>query len=202
MWRIRNRWPVKARAVFEPSTANVIDGFNQLGHFTCGTGAMNWFRRKNHLQQDWQAWQYAGTDARQQVDWIKDQLGAYPEQPFFAFINFGETHFPYRLDGQMGLEDEAEARSLRGRATIDEKQDHGFDEAMWRLQVTATEFLDERMGELLAFFAEIGRYVTVVMCADHGECFGEQGFYGHGFFHTKVLEVPMAIFNFDPNAAR
>ena len=29
-----------------------------------------------------------------------------------------------------------------------------FDEVMWRLQVAVTEFLDQRIGELLAFFAE------------------------------------------------
>jgi arylsulfatase A-like enzyme len=163
---------------------------------------LNWLRRKNHLQQDWQAWKYTDTDACQQVDWTKDQLRAHPEQPFFAFINFGETHFPYSLDGQTGLEDEAEARSLRRRATIDKEQEPVFDEAMWRLQVAATEFLDQRMGELLAFFAETRRSVTVVMCADHGECFGEEGFYGHGFYHPKVFEVPMAIFDFEADTVR
>jgi hypothetical protein len=40
-WRVRNRRPVEARVVFEPNAANVIDGFNQLGYFTYGTGAMN-----------------------------------------------------------------------------------------------------------------------------------------------------------------
>jgi hypothetical protein len=86
----------------------------------------------------------------------KDQLRAHSEQPFFAFINFGETNFPYRLDGQAGLEDEAEARSVRRRATIDEEQEHVFDEAMWPLQVAATAFLDQRMGELLAFSPRLG----------------------------------------------
>jgi hypothetical protein len=40
------------------------------------------------------------------------------------------------------------------------------------------------------------------MCADHGECFGEEGFYGHSFYHPKVFEVPMGIFDFDPEAVR
>lgn len=200
LWRIRNRRPVEARVVFPPTAKSIIDGFNQLGYFTCGTGAMNWFRRKNHLQQDWHAWQWTGTAARQQVDWTKDQLRSHAEQPFFAFINFGETHFPYRFDEQVGIEDEAMARSLRKHGIVADEQEYVFDEAMWRLQIAATEFLDARMGELLAFFAETGRSVTVVMCSDHGECFGEQGLYGHGFYHPKVIEVPMAIFDFDPNA--
>lgn len=200
LWRIRNRRPVSARVVFPPSSKSIIDGFNQLGYFTCGTGAMNWFRRENHLQQDWQAWKYTGTAGRQQVDWIKQQLQSHSEQPFFAFINFGETHFPYQFNGQGGIEDEAEARSLRKRGTVAAEQEHIFDEEMWLMQVACVEFLDELMGELLAFFGEAGRNVTVVMCSDHGECFGEQGLYGHGFYHSKVMEVPMAIFDFDPAA--
>lgn len=161
---------------------------------------MSWFSRDNHLHQDWQAWKWTGIDARQQVDWIKHELQSHPEQPFFAFINFGETHFPYRFDGQAGLENKAARRSLRERMAATAEQKHDFDEMMWRLQVACVEFLDERMGELLAFFGETGRNVTVVMCSDHGECFGEQGLYGHGFYHPKVMEVPMAIFDFSPDA--
>jgi membrane-anchored protein YejM (alkaline phosphatase superfamily) len=202
LWRIKHRRPVEARVVLPPDSRNIIEGFNQLGYFTCGTGAMAWFRRKPDLQQDWQAWQWTGTAARQQVDWITDQLRSRPEQPFFAFINFGETHFPYKFDGQAGLEGDSAARVLGcQRTTMAVEQEHAFDETMWRMQVACAEFLDERMGELLAFFGETGRNVTVVMCSDHGECFGEQGLYGHGFYHPKVMEVPMAIFDFSPDTA-
>lgn len=38
LWRIRHRRPVEARVVFPPSAKNIIDGFNQLDYFTCGTG--------------------------------------------------------------------------------------------------------------------------------------------------------------------
>lgn len=197
LWRIRHRRPVTARVVLPQNCNNIIDGFNRLGYFTCGTGAMAWFKRKHDLQQDWQAWQWTGTDARRQVDWVRDQLRSHPEQPFFAFINFGETHFPYRFDGQTGLEGDSAARILGcQRTSMAAEQEHAFDKEMWRLQVACVEFLDERMGELLAFFRETGRKVTVVMCSDHGDCFGEHGLYGHGFYHPKVMEVPMAIFDF------
>jgi glucan phosphoethanolaminetransferase (alkaline phosphatase superfamily) len=33
-----------------------------------------------------------------------------------------------------------------------------------------------------------------VVTADHGECLGEQGLYGHAFHHEKVMEVPLLIF--------
>ena len=66
--------------------------------------------------------------------------------------------------------------------------------------MASVEFLDERMGELLDLFEETARKVTVVACSDHDECFGEEGLYGHGFYHPKVMEVPIAIFDFDPAA--
>ena len=38
------------------------------------------------------------------------------------------------------------------------------------------------------------RPTTVVVTADHGECLGEAGLYGHAFHHEKVMEVPLLIF--------
>ncbi len=33
------------------------------------------------------------------------------------------------------------------------------------------------------------------ICADHGDCFENQdGCSGHGFFHEKVMEIPMCHF--------
>ena len=54
----------------------------------------------------------------------------------------------------------------------------------------------------LDFFGETGREVTVVMCGDHGDCLGENGLWGHGFYHPKVMEVPMAIFNYPSGAVK
>ena len=62
------------------------------------------------------------------------------------------------------------------------------------MQVRAAGFLDKMTGELLAYIRRRGRPATVVICGDHGECFGEQGLYGHAFYHEKVMEVPLLIF--------
>lgn len=37
---------------------------------------------------------------------------------------------------------------------------------------------------------EFPRPLHVLMVGDHGETFGEDGLYGHGFYHPKVMEVP------------
>jgi arylsulfatase A-like enzyme len=70
----------------------------------------------------------------------------------------------------------------------------GFDEELWRRQVSCVEYLDGQIGRLLARCDALGREVTVVLCGDHGDCLGEDGMWGHGFYHPKVMEVPMLIF--------
>ncbi len=50
------------------------------------------------------------------------------------------------------------------------------------------------MMRLLECFLTRGRPTTVVVTADHGECLGEEGLYGHAFHHEKVMEVPLLIF--------
>ncbi|MBI3797541.1 MAG: hypothetical protein HY268_11330 [Deltaproteobacteria bacterium] len=67
-----------------------------------------------------------------------------------------------------------------------------------------SSYLDARTGELLDFFHTRGRPTTVVVCSDHGECFGENGLYGHAFYHERVMEVPLLIFrlNAPPHAGQ
>jgi membrane-anchored protein YejM (alkaline phosphatase superfamily) len=204
MWRVQHRKRANARLNMPPGTRSVIDGFNKLGYFTCGTGAMGWFKNNHQLLEFWQAFEYTGIDARRQVKWTTQQLQNHPERPFFAFINFGETHAPYKFDGETGLEGDALARQRheQGKKRDGHDATAQFDAAMWQMQVDCVEFLDARMGELLAFFDRTGRDVTIVMCADHGDCFGEAGLYGHGFYHPKVMEVPMAIFDYQAKKSK
>lgn len=195
MWRLQHRKKVKARVVFPEGSTDIIDGFNKLGYFTCGVAAMGWFRNNRYLQSGWQAYQWTGIAGRKQVHWTVEQIERQPDKPFFAFINFGETHSPYKCEGQAGLEGDAPARE-RWKRTGGEATENEFDEASWKMQITCAEFLDARMGDLLQEFRRMNRDVTVVMCGDHGECFGEEGQYGHGFYHPKIMEVPMLVFDF------
>jgi arylsulfatase A-like enzyme len=194
LWRKEHRKVGGAPAVGFPSTVkSIIDGFNRMGYYTCAAAAMGWFRNNMFLQQHWQSFTWTGIDARKQVAWTKDQISRHRSRPFFAFINFGETHAPYRFgDDVKGSEGAVMARPKNRKSTMVE--DWQLDEERWRSQVACVEFLDAQMGELLTFFSEMGRDVTVVMCGDHGDCLGEDGLWGHGFYHPKVMEVPMGIF--------
>lgn len=55
-------------------------------------------------------------------------------------------------------------------------------------QVKAVKHLDRVVEELFDIVPK-NTYITIT--ADHGELFGESGFFGHGpIFHKKVFEVP------------
>jgi glucan phosphoethanolaminetransferase (alkaline phosphatase superfamily) len=50
------------------------------------------------------------------------------------------------------------------------------------------EYVDGVLGSLIEK-APVGTHFMIM--ADHGECFGENGYFGHGpIVHEKVLEVP------------
>jgi arylsulfatase A-like enzyme len=55
-------------------------------------------------------------------------------------------------------------------------------------QVKAVKYLDVVVEEL---FDIVPRNTYITVTSDHGELFGESGFFGHGpIMHKKVFEVP------------
>ncbi len=125
-----------------------------------------------------------------------DRIEFGTDRPTFALLNVGETHYPYALPD----EDPSEWPRISGvhgvvkrlDAADDEPETAWFDdEAMERLrarQVRAASYLDGVVGDL---FDAVPANTWVVVTSDHGELFGEGGWFGHGpIVHDKVLEVP------------
>ena len=55
-------------------------------------------------------------------------------------------------------------------------------------QIYAVKYLDTVVEELFDLVPE-NTYITIT--SDHGELFGEDGYFGHGpIMHEKVFEVP------------
>jgi hypothetical protein len=127
----------------------------------------------------------------------------FPEdRPSFYILNVGETHYPYalpdeprdqwpRVSGVHGvfkhLDDHVVGGKLKdseGEKFFDQRK---LDELRDR-QVKAVSYLDTVIEELFDLVPE-NTYVTIT--ADHGELFGEEGYFGHGpIAHDKVFEVP------------
>jgi arylsulfatase A-like enzyme len=116
--------------------------------------------------------------------------------PTFWLLNVGETHYPYALPG----EDPSTWPRVSGLHGVIKRMDgdddaspaEGFDQAqldqLRQRQVDALSYLDGVFGRL---FERVPRNTWLVVMSDHGELFGEDGYFGHGpIAHDKVLEVP------------
>jgi len=129
------------------------------------------------------------------------QMKFSEEQPNFFLLNVGETHYPYalpdeppdqwpRISGVHGvfkhLDDEVVGGKLRAR------KEKFFDnrklEELRQRQIVAVKHLDGVVEEL---FDTVPKNTFITITADHGELFGEDGYFGHGpIHHEKVWEVP------------
>jgi membrane-anchored protein YejM (alkaline phosphatase superfamily) len=172
----------KAEVVVEGRS--LIDGFNRSGYRTIGTGAMNWFNVNlpgaQSLVQDFQHFGWFGDEkkgvheaAEQQVDWVLKEI-AKSTQPFFLFVNFGETHHMFRY---------------KGCDWFDEPNPYGNAKVCRQRQRACIEYLDPHVRTIM----EAVGPCNAVLCSDHGEAMGESGLWGHGFYHQTVVEVPMLI---------
>jgi hypothetical protein len=125
----------------------------------------------------------------------------FREDASFYLLNVGETHYPYalpdeppdqwpRISGVHGVFKHLDESIVGGR--LRKANTKMFDNrklgALRQRQIDAVKYLDTVVEELLDVVPR-NTYVTVT--ADHGELFGEDGYFGHGpIQHDKVFEVP------------
>ena len=129
---------------------------------------------------------------------IVEQVRFDEDRPSFWLLNVGETHYPYSWPGS----DAGDLPHISGvhgvfkqldeiRAGEDEAAEF-FDEARLRSlherQIAALEYLD---GVFASLLERLPPNTWLIVTSDHGELFGEGGYFGHGpISHEKVLEVP------------
>lgn len=121
------------------------------------------------------------------------------DQPQFYFLNLGETHYPYMLAGDdlphiSGVHGVFKGlASGRDTDTAVDKEESSFFtseklKALHQQQVACVEHIDNLVGQL---YDRCPENTHVIVTADHGELFGEDGFFGHGpIMHEKCFEVP------------
>lgn len=177
--------PIQSYMEFPAGTTSIIKGFESLGYATFGCGALDWFKHPN-LFSPFQEFEYTGIDVVSQVRFIESKVQD-TRRNFFAFVNIGEPHEPYEFGGLI-------VPPLTSRTVMRAFQDLGFLKEELDKQVAAIEYVDLQFNKLLEAVTTASERTLVIVCGDHGECFGEDGLYGHGFYHPKVMEVPLGIF--------
>jgi len=133
-----------------------------------------------------------------------DQMTFSADFPSFYLLNVGETHYPYALPGEPenqwpkihgvhGVFKHLDDLVVGGKLVGDEGEEPKFfdqsklDQLRAR-QIEAVRYLDDVFTRL---FDTVPRDTYITVTADHGELFGEDGYFGHGpIHHEKVYEVP------------
>ncbi len=130
------------------------------------------------------------------------------DRPAFYMLNVGETHYPYakpdedssmwpRISGVNGvfrkMEEPIAEREARGEAEDRFGEDFQFfdqdklDQLRER-QIDTVRYLD---GVFEQLYDTVPKNTWIIVTADHGELFGEAGYFGHGpIMHDKCFEVP------------
>ncbi len=183
LWRLSNpESPRSSHYMLEGRT--IIEGFRQKGFCTIGTGGVNWFNPDlpagKYLTEHFEWYRFFGkpqydcnTSADYQLEWVFDVLQKI-RRPYFLFINFGETHHRF---------------VYRNCSWYDSANPYGDSRECRRRQRMCIEYLSTKLEKLLTQL----RCYDLVMCSDHGEAMGEGGLWGHGFYHTNVMEVPLLM---------
>lgn len=175
-------FPGKGTEFMTLTGRNIVDGLKRKGYLTLGSGAVGWFDPKTetgqHLTHDFDHFFFSGNSfsLTRQLGWLREHLNS--NRPVFAFLNIGETHVPYYHEGApwdagynpcLPFSDNNDAAECRRR------------------QIACLEYVDTQLAPILQAFSS----GTVIVCADHGDCWGEDGLWEHGIHHKKVLEVPL-----------
>ncbi len=158
---------------------DIVTGLDTIGYHTVCIGGVGFFSGQTKLgrvlpglftETYWD--RSTGVDCpastRHQVDIALRVLDRHtPDHPLFLFLNIAATHTPtyHYVPG-------AETDS-------------------WATQFAALAYVDTQLGRLFTALSAAGSWL-VLLTADHGEAFGEDGFHGHGISHPVVWSVPYA----------
>jgi len=181
-WRVKVNNVKHNEAKYRVPGRTIKHGFSRLGLPPLGSAGVMWFApdvpTTAALLDGFEGFFFSSPfidlqgGAPKQVDWM---IRAVQEQarPCFVFLNLAETHSPYF----------SAAHGLRAEIT-----DRDAD-ACRQAQKASLCFCDQQLAKLFEGLRQVAPCEGVI-CADHGDCWGEDGYWGHGIVHEKVLDVP------------
>jgi len=174
---------------------------NTLGYKTNARVSLPVLNPKTGVNRDFDSFQLM--DSHNDMAAMLPTMTFDTERPEFYLLNVGETHYPYAKPD----EDSSMWPRISGVNGVIKKLDKQVDE-QGELIRDETEFFDEeKLDQLRERQIDTVRYLDqevfpklydmvpdnthIIVTADHGELFGEMGYFGHGpIMHDKVFEVP------------
>jgi hypothetical protein len=169
-----------------------------LGYATHAMVSMPVLNRHTPINRDFDS--YELMPRHNDMAAMVDRLRFDPDRPSFHLLNVGETHYPYALPDEdpkdwphvPGVHGVVKSLGEGQVPAGDDDPTPFFTEAemtdLRARQVCAIDYLDDVFGRL---FDVVPQDTWIVVTSDHGELFGEGGYFGHGpIAHDKVFEVP------------
>ncbi len=142
-------------------------------------------------------------DSHNNMSAMLDEMTFAADKPSFYLLNIGETHYPYatplepenqwpRIHGVHGVFKHLDDHIVGGKIVEKGEELSFFSQKQLNelkdRQIEAVKYLDGVFEKLFDLVPD-NTYITVT--SDHGELFGEEGYFGHGpINHDKVFEVP------------
>ena len=166
---------------------------HSLGYATHARVSMPVLNRFTPINRDFDS--YELMPVHNDMAAMVEQLHFDEERPSFWLLNVGETHYPYSWPGN----EATDLPHIPGVHGVFKRLDDPGGEApeffdparlksLHERQVAALEYLDGVFARLLE---RLPPDTWLIVTSDHGELFGEDGYFGHGpIAHEKVLEVP------------
>jgi transcriptional regulator with XRE-family HTH domain len=167
----------RSRVVFEVDAPNLLKGLAQHGYRSSCIGGVTYFSRETPLGSvlpdlfDEDHWRPefcspAPDSTRHQVDQALEIAEHHAGRPLYLFVNVSATHVPH------------------GHYLGDSRDTTTSQQA-------ALAYADAHLGRLVTELTAKNRWL-IILCADHGDAFGEDGFHGRGIAHPVVMNVPYA----------
>lgn len=175
---------------------------NNLGYRTHARVSLPVLNPKTGINRDFDSFQLM--DKHNDMRSMLPTLTFGTDRPSFYMLNVGETHYPYakpdedssmwpRISGVNGVFKKLDSQvDAQGNLIRDEDVPQFFDQErldqLRARQIDTVRYIDGVMEEL---FDLVPEKTYIIVTADHGELFGEAGYFGHGpIMHEKCFEVP------------
>ncbi|MEU8779099.1 STM4013/SEN3800 family hydrolase [Streptomyces sp. NPDC048606] len=156
---------------------NLLEGLRRHGYRTVCVGGVTYFSRETPLgsvlpamfdEDHWRP-EFCSPEpdsTRHQVDQALALADTHAGRPLFLFVNVSATHVPHG--------------HYIGQSTD-----------TFTSQKAALAYADAHLGRLITTLTSKGPWL-IIMCADHGDSFGDDGYWGRGTARPEVMNVPYA----------
>ena len=182
----------------------LAEGFQRAGYATGASVNQVHLHERFGFGQGYDLYkQVEGKDAFHVNSIIEDWLASIGDQPFFAYVHYLDTHWPYtrRLEKH---EDQFGSTAMTSKPTGSAFKASEWAKGISPQDLAALEtrydyevaYVDDAIGQMIDKLKELGRYdnTIIVTTSDHGEAFFEHQKLQHGGVpYDEVTRIPLAV---------